>query len=703
MHIRRLIWCTALFLFCISTVPLPAQDAVPLPVKKVELYKNGMGYFEHQGTVKGQQTVEIVLPSSQLNDVLKSLTILDLGRGQIAGVNYDSAAPLDRRLAEMPIDLNAANGLVGFLNQIRGTTIEIRTPGGPVLGKLMEAELRTKSNGPGSSAEQIQVSLFTSDGEVRIVELESAGALRFTNQSLANDLSRYLDVLNTTHQRDVRRLRIQTIGTGERQLFLSYTSESPIWKTTYRIVLDPKQKPLLQGWAIVDNTTPMDWLNVSLSLVAGAPISFVQDLSQPLYARRPVVPLPQGVQVTPQVYESAMEEKSAEAPRAVPGGVVGGIGPGSGGGIGTGVGRVRMNSGTNLYEAPPAAPEDFASTSISDAIRNQVTETAQGQSVAEQFEYKIRQPVTIRHNESALLPIVQSDVGGEKVSVYRSTNKETHPRLAFWMKNTSGLTLDAGPVTVIDSNTFAGEGLIEAVQPGESRLLSYAVDLGTEISTVSGSERQRVERVLINRGIMRMFARIVEKKNYKIRNNNETVRAVVLEHPVRPGWKLVSATPAETSANYYRFKVEAKPKTTTDFLVQEESPQESSFYISSITPDQIAVWVRDRSIDAEIEKALQAIADKKGEVDSLAQKISALDKEQNDIFKDQERVRGNLQRLNQTPEEATLRQRYIRQLDSQENRLAVMRTEREKLDNSRAAAQKQLDDLIQTLSLDKKL
>jgi hypothetical protein len=446
----------------------------------------------------------------------------------------------------------------------------------------------------------------------------------------------------------------------------------------------------------------MDWLNVSLSLIAGAPISFVQDLSQPLYARRPVVPLPQGVQATPQIYESTMEEeKRTEPPRPVPGGVVGGIGPGSGGGMGTGRGT---GVGSRPYYAPPAdAAAPMMAGNLSDAIRNQVTETAQGQAVAEQFEYKIRQPVTIRHDESALLPIIQSDVEGEKVSIYRSTGNELHPRLAFWMKNASGLTLDAGPVTVIDSNTFAGEGLIEAVQPGESRLLSYAVDLGTDISTISGSERQRVERVTINRGMMRMLARIVEKRTYKIRNNNDTARTVVLEHPVRPGWKLVSMTPAETSANYYRFRVEAKPKTTAEFVVQEESPQESSFSVSSITPDLIAVWVRDRSIDAEIQKALQAIADKKGEVDGLAQKISALDREQNDMFRDQERVRGNLQGLNQTPEEATLRQRYIRQLDSQENRLAALRTERDKLESSRAAAQKELDDLIQKLSLDKKL
>jgi len=693
---KKHLFCTAILAFLFSA-QLRAQDLVPLPVKKVELYKNGMGYFEHLGTVKGQQSVEIVLPSSQLNDVLKSLTVLDLGKGQIGGVNYDSAAPLGRRMAEVPINLSSNEGLVGFLNQIRGAGVEIRTPGGIVTGKLMGAELKTKTIGPNSSSQEVELTILSAGGEVRLVELESAGAMKLTEPALAADLNRYLDLLDTTHQRDVRRLRIQTIGTGERQIYISYTSEAPIWKTTYRIILDPKQRPLLQGWAVVDNTTPMDWLDVSLSLVSGAPISFIQDLSQPLYARRPVVPLPQGVEVSPQVYEGTIEPQVGEYKLTLPsGGVVGGVGPGSGGGIGKGRGV------SSPAAAPPPAPARMQ-MEVSDAIRQQMTETAQAQAVAEQFEYKIRQPVTIKRNESALLPIIQSDIDGEKVATYRATANEAHPRLAFWLKNSSGLTLDAGPVTVIDTNAFAGEGLIESVQPGERRFLSYAVDLGTEISTSVGSDRQRVERVLINNGMLRMFSRMVEKKTYKIRNNSAAARTVVLEHPVRSNWKLVGMTPAESSANYHRFKVETKPKSTTDFVVQEESPLESAYSVSSITPEQIAVWARERSIDPETEKSLQAIADKKAEINDLAQKVAALDKERTDIFSDQERIRDNLQRLGQSPEEATLRGRYIRQLDTQENRLNTLGGEREKLEQSRVPAQKQLDALIQNLSLDKKL
>ena len=780
---------------------------VPLPVRKVVLYKNGMGYFEHLGEVREVQAVEIVLPSTQLNDVLKSLTVIDLGRGQVAGVTYDSTAPLDRRLAELPINLGSPPGLVAFLNQIRGTEVEIRPPGGPVAGKLMGAEMRRHQVGPNAVVEAIEVVVFTPQGELRTVELASAGALRLVKRELASDVGRYLELLDSAHQRDVRRLRIHTVGSGTRQLYVSYTSEAPIWKTTYRIVLDEKQKPLLQGWAIVDNTTPMDWLGVDLSLVAGAPVSFVQNLSQPLYARRPVIPLPEGFQVTPQTHEATLEVPAGQA--AVAGTVTDANGnpvagatvqvlnqegvavrqgttDGSGrfhlSGLAPGTytvqafhptlgsadySQVALNSGRvtalnfslsgaleEALEADEArrdragARREMASKAAAEApaaagilggrigevMRQQAPETARAQALGEQFEYRLRQPVTIRRNQSALLPIIHTEVEGEKVSLYNETTGDPstprlslgvvsdsrttspfdsaqgrlgagkRPRLAVWLKNSSGLTLDAGSFTVIDSNAFAGEGLTETINPQESRLLSYALDLGVEVTTNRGTERERVERVEIVRGVMRLHAKVVEKKSYVVRNNDDKPRTVVIEHPVRPEWTLVETPPAaESSASYHRFRVEAKPKTTTEFAVREENPQQTTYALRNLTPEQITLWVRQKTIDAEIERALQRIVAKKNEIDELNKKIATLEEEYNQIFRDQERVRENLQRLGHTPEEATLRLRYIRQLEQQENRIGAQRAERARLEDQRVAAQKELDAMLQSLSFDRKL
>ncbi|MDA2913781.1 hypothetical protein MYX77_07465 [Acidobacteriia bacterium AH_259_A11_L15] len=668
-----------------------AQEPVPLPVRKVVLFKNGMGYFEHLGEVRGAQVVEIVLPSSQLNDVLKSLTVIDLGRGQIAGVTYDSAAPLARRLAELPIDLRSVRGLVDFLNAIRGTEVEIRAPGGTIAGRLMGAELRARSINQ-TTTQVVEVSVFTPGGEVRIVDLESAGGLRVTQESLAGDITRYLGLLGSAHERDLRRLRIQTVGRGRRQLYVSYTSEVPIWKTTYRIVLDEGQSPLLQGWAVVDNTTPLDWLDVELSLVAGAPVSFVYNLSQPIYARRPVVPLPEGVLVSPQTHEATLEEQEA----AVGGALA----------LRAESDEMRRSRERAASLAPPEAKSapGMVPGRIGEMVRQQPIQAAQAQALGEQFEYRIRQPVSIRRNQSALLPILHTDVKGEKVSVFNDSRGDLRPRLGFWLENSTELTLDAGSFTVIDSNAFAGEGLTQTINPGERRLLSYALDLGLEVATNRGTERVRVERVEIHRGVLRFHRRVVEKKTYTVRNNDAKPRSVILEHPVRAGWELIdTAEPVESSASFHRFRVEVKPKQTVEFAVREENPQQTTYALTNITPEQITLWVRQKAIDREIEQALQRIVAKKNEINALNQQIQALEQEQNEIFRDQERVRNNLARLGRTPEEANLRLRYIRQLEQQENRLGALRAERARLEDARAAAQKQLDQMLQNLSFDRKL
>ena len=337
-------------------------------------------------------------------------------------------------------------------------------------------------------------------------------------------------------------------------------------------------------------------------------------------------------------------------------------------------------------------------------MRQAAPEAARGQALGEQFEYSLRQPVTIRRNQSALLPIIHTDVDGEKVTLFNESSGQQRPWLAVWLKNSSGLTLDAGSLTVIDTNAFAGEGLTQTINPGESRLLSYALDLGVEVATNRDTDRERVERVEIVKGLMRLYRKVVEKKTYTIRNNDAKGRTVVVEHPVRAGWTLVeTAQPAESSANYHRFKIEAKSKATTELAVREENPQETVYGLANITPEQITIWVRQKAIDAEIEAALKRILAKKNEIDDFNKKIATLEAEQNEIFRDQQRLRDNLNRLGGTPEEANLRLRYVRQLEQQETRLGGLRAERARLEDARAAAQKELDGMLQSLSFDRKL
>jgi hypothetical protein len=293
-----------------------------IPVKRVVLYKNGVGYFEHQGPVQGKQDVTVTFSSGQLNDVLKSLTVLDLNGGRITSIGYDASLSSDRKLNEVRLPVGEKGSLTDFLGAMRGARIEVRNGGLPLTGRLVSVERKTRS-GSGATLEVDYVSILTDSGELRTAEVSPAFSVRLLENGLANKLGKYLDVLSADRAADERKVLISADGAGARNLFVSYISEVPVWKATYRLVLGPK--PLLQGWAIVDNTVGQDWENVSLSLVAGAPQSFVQNLAQPQFARRPVVALAETINRAPQTFESGIVMGQARLAGRVTDGTGGGI------------------------------------------------------------------------------------------------------------------------------------------------------------------------------------------------------------------------------------------------------------------------------------------------------------------------------------------------------------------------------------------
>jgi hypothetical protein len=499
--------------------------------------------------VRGNQDVTFSFTSGQLNDVLKSLTALDLNGGRIAGVAYGSSAPVDRQIGDLRLPLGEKTSLTDFLGALRGARLEVRSGASVVTGRLLSVERKTRMGG-GATLEVEYVSLITDAGEVKTTEVSPAFSVRLLERGLTSKVERFLDLLAASREADVRRMVVSTEGTGERSLFVSYISEVPVWKATYRLVIGSKagQNPLLQGWAIVDNTVGQDWEDVQLSLVAGAPQSFIQNLSQPYYSRRPVVALPQSMAVSPQTFESTLMPGAAlvsgtvtnPSGSAIPGATVraydangslateattnatGGYELGLAEGMyrlefqhagfrnttftgivasnaspvqrdvqlavgsvgqsvtvnavppilqtqstdmsstGQGSSGKSLGSGSGLGGAgrakqlgpitPPTPPPSIA------AARARSQSAAIADDLGDLFEYKLKDPVTILKNKSALVPIVQTSVGAEKVSVWNEQAGLSRPQRALWLSNSSGLTLDGGSFSVLEDETFAGEG-----------------------------------------------------------------------------------------------------------------------------------------------------------------------------------------------------------------------------------------------------
>lgn len=684
-----------------------------LPVRHVALYKNGVGYFQHDGRVHGNQTVTIAFTTSQLNDVLKSLTAIDLNGGRIADVSYNSTAPLEERLNTLQIPIGEKTTTAEFLDALRGARVEVRNGSVASVGRLLSVE--TVNTASASDDDQkkgatptshTELSVVTDAGELRTFRLTPSTSVHLLEHDVNQEVGRYLSLISSTRAADVRKMTIATEGNGSRELMVSYISEVPVWKSTYRIVLpsQPGQKPLLQGWAVVDNTVGEDWDNVELSLIAGAPQSFVQDISKPYYARRPVVGLPELAMLTPQTHEQTLQEfAKVNAPPLPPASgatqqVIVENGPpklsfSTGHGVGGGVGG-------GVYSGITGKDGGYRIKEMADVLEQQQS-TASTQELGDIFEYKIKQPVTIHKNQSALVPILQARVDAEKVTLWSPRER---PLRALWLTNSSALTLDGGSFSIQEGQTFAGEGLMDAIRPGEKRLISYAADPAVKVKSEVKGEGQRVTLVRINRGVMYQQSESREHHTYTIRNQDSSAREVVIEHPERPGWELTGgAKPEETSTSAYRFRVKVDAAQTATLQFDEAHSFGATYTLTNLTPDQIAVFVREGSIDEKIETALRPILKQKDEVAMLGEQITSINTKINALFDDQKRLRENLTALKGGAEEKALAQRYTGELDRQEDELGGLRKELADVQSKHQAANQRLADMIERLQMEVKL
>jgi len=772
-------------------------SAAKLPVRRVVLYKNGVGYFEHLGRVRGSQEVHVDFTSAQLNDVLKSLTVLDLSGGRITGVDYNSEAPLARRLATLRLSLGERPTTTEFLGALRGARLEVRTGNGPQLtGKLLSVERKTRTGaGPGWTVETDEISLITDAGEVRSVDLNSFTSVRIVEKDLQVEVGRYLGLIASSRDQDVRRMTISTTGAGERNLYVSYISEVPIWKTTYRIVLPSKtdKKPLLQGWAIVDNTVGEDWDGVELSLVAGAPHSFIQQLSEPFYGRRPVVALPESVQLTPQTHAATLMRGNGRlsgtvtdpAGAAVPGAnvqlldennaVVAQTTTESNGqytfsGVSAGNYRVeieRQDFQKNLISGLSVTPgENQFNTQLRLGSNTQTVEVsagldtavqtqsamvgtvgklsgvanrphvgagagsgggmgggtfsaglsvanleearamgeaaASGRELGDLFEYKLKDRVTLKKNQSALVPIAQTELEAQKVSLWSGTTGSGRPLRGLWLKNTSPLTFDGGSFSVLENEVFAGEGLTDPIKPGERRLISYATDLGLLVEATKNSQPQHVTRVKISKGVLTQVSELHERTLYTARNQDEGTHTLVIEHPARAEWQLAKAAkePEEKAPGVYRFRVEVPSKTTASLPVEEVRTLATNYELSNLNEDQIGVFVKQGTITGEMAEALKKITAQRAAVAKLEGEMENRQKDIDRIVEDQGRLRENMKALRGSAEERALLQRYTRQLDEQETQLDVLRKKIKDTEARRDTANDGLEKMIDELQIE---
>ena len=361
--------------------------------------------------------------------------------------------------------------------------------------------------GTDKQSEREYLTLMLDSGEMRTVDLSAASGIRFPDAKLQGQFKDYLAALAAARSKDKRSVYIDSSDAKAREVVASYMIPAAVWKSSYRLIFGEKGQPTLEGWAIVDNTTGEDWTKVQLALVSGRPISFVSQLYAPKYVQRPGAELADDAAARPVVHDEAFTVNGSVS------GELAGIAPGVVGGAVNG----RMAKAKSLAApAPPPPPASPAPAqkdallyySAGNAVMEQmgmsastIVASASAGELGELFEYRIAQPVTIRQDESAMLPFLQQAIDSRKLLIY-SDHSSQHPTNAAELTNSTGKTLDGGPITVYDGGAYGGEALMETLKAGDKRLISYAVDLGTRITEAFNSKTAVVREIHADRGMM---------------------------------------------------------------------------------------------------------------------------------------------------------------------------------------------------------
>ena len=595
--------------------PIENFNGDDIPLKKVTLYSSGVAHYVHEGTVSGSGNIELLFSPAQINDVLKSLVVTDPGAKNLT-VNYQSEDTLRKTLESLKIDLSAATTLYDILKAQKGAEVELFTPH-QIIGKILSVDKNSSKE-----TDSFFISLAAKDG-IHIIAFSDIQSFTFTDKKRDEDLNTALALILDASAKNRKKLDIKIDAQGERKIGLSYVMEAPVWKASYRLDMGT-DKAAFQAWAIIDNSTDLDWKDITLTLTTGKPVGFTQNLYAPYYTYRPEVPLAIAQAAEAEIFDSADKEVQYRSAASMP----------------LAASPAPMME-KRAYKYAEEEYDDANEENNSAYFENQ----AEAGNAGEMFAFTPSKPVTLERQQSTMIPLTLASLPAEKYSVFSSIpyNERVNPKFCISIENTSGLKLPAGPITVLDGGEYSGDALLEFLPEAEKRLIAYGDDI-----EVTGSKRadstRTIETIKMTDGVMTTSYRQVQSTIYLIRNANKKERTVIVEHAKNAGFELTSKQAlAETTANKYRFKFKAAGNTGTELKVEEARTYQSTQKIFDMNSNTFISYTTNAEIPEKIRKAFASIITEKDKVTAAERSLKALQDRQTEIGKEQDRVRRNLE------------------------------------------------------------
>lgn len=612
----------------------PMYKEATIPLKNVTLYSSGVAYYEHEGSASGSTSVDMTFTPQQINDVLKSLVVADSGAKSIT-VTYQSEDALQKILESLSVDVSSGTDLASLLNAQKGAEIEVSARE-TITGKILTVDRNNKEGSDGT------ISLAAQDG-VHVIPLKEVRRFQFTDTKRNEDLNTALNLILNASSSTKKHLGINIEASGNRTVRFAYVMEAPVWKPTYRIDMSGN-KAEFQAWAIIDNSTDIDWQNIKLTLTTGRPVGFKQDLYPPYYTYRPTLPLMVGQAAEVASYESDYEMVQEEA-------------------VAMAAPRVMMSK---------AATADAAngSNSWQERVGQNVTTSA---STDDMFSFTPAKPVTINRQESVVIPIAVVNMNAEKFSVFSNMQlqKSVHPKLCLRIENKTDMKFPAGPISVSGEGTYAGDAVLEFLPAGETRLIGYGDDM--EVSgSLTRETKRTVDTVKITGGILYITTKRVYDATYAVKNSAAKEKSVIIEHAIAGNRTLATTKELiEKTPSLYRFKITVNKNAGSTLLVSETELSESTVALSKMSSNDYISYSTNSEMPRAVRKAFEDIAARKAKVDEARAEHNTFIAEQKSLSEEQERVRKNLEAVNA---DTTQGRQFLDKLMNLENELDALKT-----------------------------
>lgn len=664
-----------------------------LPIRRIILYKHGVGYFERRGNISGEQ-VRLSFPRPAMDDMLKSLVALDMGAGQVLSIDFETPEDRAALLAKGSIHLSDDRSLLDLLRDLRGRKVRCVADaqhGGEIEGLVVGVDYE--------QAEPLlraMVSLYQPEQhQVRTLPVSGIQHLLLLDDKATADLNYFL---RATQSEEEHRSATLHLSAGEHDLLVGYIAPAPAWRVSYRMLFEPENQPpaqaeadrtgvagslLLQGWGLFDNQLEEDLEGVHLTLVAGMPVSFRYRLYEPHTPQRPLVQDEERTVGAPIFYEGAPPlPPAAPAPQAA-----------------GGVFRSALAEAASDEMAAPAQKAFAAADMLLSAadMEEAVQVSTSGSERGALFAYEVGHPVSVGRGQSAMVPILSRRIACRRDLLYNGQKLPKHPVASLRLHNETGLTLERGPVTVLEEGSYAGEAVVPFTHADAEMIVPFAVELGINVEEKHDNER-RTAAIAVRNDYLLIHEYDLHHHTYHLTSTLSQPVDVTIEHRCFDGYELTDTPPpVERSASFARWPVACAAGSRTVFLVHERRMVSRHEQVRSLTGKQLQSYLKNKFLDEQTVKALEEVLQLYHQVAETQQQVKLVEREREAIYKQQRQIQGNLGPLGREGDEGQLRARYVTELNRLEDRLKNLESEEQRLQQRIVELERQAQARLNTL------